>query len=110
MRYADNAKVVISQAITNADVNSEEIDLSQHYIYAAHAIWTDGASLVGTVKLQATIDGINWVDIEDSEQTATGSGSWMWNDTIAAYKKVRGVFDWTSGTGSVKWLFSTKGP
>ncbi len=95
--------------VTASDVHSQVITLTQDYGYAAQAVWS--GTLVGTIKLQATIDGTTWSDVAGSSQAVTsGSGSFLWNVNGAFYDSVRVYFTRASGTGSIVFNFETKGP
>lgn len=104
-------------AITSADVQSAVLSLLQMYGYAIQAEWT-GASLTGTVKLQASIDyqpanpaaNGTWSDIPGSAQAISGPGSFLWNVEGAFYPYVRAYFVYGSNSGSITFLQCAKGP
>lgn len=96
--------------VTNADVISNAIDISQDYGFAFQAIWTGSSPLVGTVKVQSTVDGNTWSDIPNTTQNVNGAGSFLWNVNGAFYSKARVYFTYTSGNGTIEFWASTKGP
>lgn len=108
MRFSKSPLAGTTSAIA-ANVTSNEILLDQDYGFAFQAIWT-GASLVGTVKLQSTVDGTTWTDITGTTQTVNGPGNFLWNVNGAFYWKARAFFTYTSGTGTITFWASTKGP
>lgn len=110
MRYSDNAKTVSTVAITNADIAGSVFDVSQDFLYAIQAVWTDSGSLSGTIKLQTSIDGTNWSDVTSSSQAVSGSNSFMWNIANVGYPKIRTFFTYTAGAGTLKVMSSNKGP
>jgi len=81
--------------------------------YSICASWTDGGSLVGSLKLQASnnalTDNVNstansaaiWVDIPGSTVAVSGAGSQFWNVADANYAAYRIVWTRTGGTGSL---------
>lgn len=107
MRYSP--VIGSQQTITNQNIASPTLQIDQQYGYAIHAMWID-ATLNGTVKLQASIDGDNWTDITGSTQTVSGPGDFMWNVNGAMYLYARAYFTWVSGSGYITFNSSTKGP
>ena len=41
--------------------------------YSIQAVWSNGSSLVGTMNIQASNDGINWSDIPNSSLPVSGN-------------------------------------
>lgn len=81
-----------SQSLTFGPQN-----LSQIYGYSIQAIYTTGAP-AGTLKLQASNDGINFCDIPGTPFAVTGTGSFLWNVSSSNYLYVQMV--WTPSGGS----------
>ena len=67
--------------------------------YAMHVDFS-GSDLAGTLKLQASLDGTDWVDVASSSQAITSAASHIWNVSNAAYEFVRAHWTYSSGTGN----------
>lgn len=103
-------------SIVASNITTVGLDLQQMYGYSIQAIWT-GAALVGTVKLQASLDynpatGFSgtWSDIGGSTEVVNGPGSFVWNVSNVFYPYVRLVFTYTSGSGAITVYQFAKGP
>jgi hypothetical protein len=64
-------------------------------------------SLAGVFKLEASIDGLNYVDVPDSEITITSPNVYLISVTSFAYRYIRSVFTRASGTGEIEATIST---
>jgi len=95
--------------ITSVDVPGVAVGLDQDYGYAVQAIWT-GGTLAGTVKLQASIDGVTWSDVTGTSQAVSGAGNFLWNVNGAFYAFVRAYFVYSSGSGAITYWTLVKGP
>jgi hypothetical protein len=74
--------------------------------YSVQAIWSAGSTPIGVLKLQATNDGTNWVDIGGSEAAVNGNtGSFMWNISDHSYDQVRLFYLRASGSGTLNAFF-----
>lgn len=58
-------------------------------------------TLAGTIKLQASIDDLNYVDIPDSIISVNGADVFLVSIAYFAYKYVRVVYTRTSGSGTI---------
>lgn len=89
--------------VVNGDMTSDLIsdvkDLSLVDGYAIYANWT--GSPVGTIKLQVSVDGTNFVDLSGSETEVNSAGEALWEVTTAYYDKVRTYYTFTSGSGTL---------
>lgn len=101
-----NVKIV-TDASMGASVESEVVDLSKTNGYSIYAKWT--GSPVGIVKLQASLDNVNFVDIIDSSSAVSGAGDILWEVTTAFYDKVKLVYTRTSGSGVLNVQINGKG-
>lgn len=84
------------------------------------AITETSASLVGTLKLQASNNAFSeltsnepnpsavWVDIPISEQAVSGTGTAFWECELARYEAVRIVWTRVSGDGTITPYFLAK--
>lgn len=64
------------------------------------AVDFSGSDLAGTLKLQCSNDASDWVDVANSSQSVTAAASHIWNVFDAAYRYVRAVWTYSSGTGT----------
>ena len=78
--------------------------------FALQAIWSDGSSPVGTLKLQASNDDSNWEDITGATFSVSGnSGHSMINVAEVFYTYVRAVYTRSSGSGNLLFRIQNKG-
>ena len=104
-----NDEILNATGVT-ASATSEEQPLDFTYGYAIYASWTEEvASLAGNIKIQASVDGTNWVDVPTTQEAVSGSGDFMWNITDAFYNKLRVILTVTSGTAGVTARINAKG-
>lgn len=61
------------------------------------------ASIIGSLKLQASNDGTNFADIASTTQAVsiTASAAFYWSLADQQYRYVRAVWTYTSGTGAI---------
>lgn len=83
-----------------ASWTSEKVFLADLKVFAISVDFS-GSNVVGTLKLQASIDGSVWVDIAGSSQAVTASADHMWAAEGAGYPYVRVDWTYTSGTGNM---------
>jgi hypothetical protein len=84
----------------SADFESEAIRLSLNIGFSVQMTWS-GTSPVGQAKLQASINGTDYVDIDDSADTISGNtGTTIWTVRNASYRWVKVVYTRTSGSGT----------
>lgn len=100
-------KPLISNGAMTTNLTSPSVDLSKIVGYCVYAKWT--GSPAGAIKLQASLDDTNFVDIQYSEQAISGAGDFMWNVSNAFYDKVRVVFTFSGGTGTLNAQINGKG-
>lgn len=101
-----NYKIVTDGSMTT-DITSEVVDLSLANGYAIQA-WFTG-SPVGSLKLEASNDGIQWTDISDSITAVSAAGTLIWKEDSAMYDKVRAVYTFSSGSGTLNIQINGKG-
>lgn len=101
-----NYKILTAGSMATS-LTSSAVDLSRVDGYSIYAKWT-GAP-VGTIKLQASLDGINYVDYPSSTSTVNGAGDIIWEVTTAFYDKIQVVYTRTSGTGTLDVQINGKG-
>ncbi len=74
--------------------------LGDEKYYDIQAVFT-GSNVVGTFKLQESVNGVDFVDIANKSTSVTSSASAIQGDNVAQYPWVRFVWDYTSGTGNI---------
>lgn len=89
------------------DVTSAAFDLGDITVYGVQVIFT-GANVVGTLTLEASNNGSNFVTVASSSQAVTASAGAYWSVTGAGYRYVRVAWDYTSGTGNITVELSAK--
>lgn len=106
---------IITDASMAANVTSSVVDMTHKeraramFEYSIQAIWSSGSSPVGTLKIQASIDGSTFVDISGTVVGVTGnSGSVMWNVEGHSYKFLQLVYTRSSGSGTLNAYFNGK--
>jgi hypothetical protein len=96
-------KGILASQSAAADLNSLTLDLGDITTYAIQVSFTAiPASIVGTLKLQASVDSVYWADITGSPQavnkvTADAPYSHTWSGPSEGYRYVRVNWDYTSG-------------
>jgi len=91
----DPYRLVVS-AVKSASFQSERLESIAYFGMAVQVNISLAASLSGTMKLQASNDGINWIDLSGCCSSSlvnisfTGNSSEMWHyTTILAFKWIR---------------------
>lgn len=92
-----------------ADVISNYYDLNDIKDFCA-AVTFSGTDLVGTLKLQASLDLVTWFDVPDSTEAVTASTSVIWSSAPCTYRYIRINWDYTSGTGNISARLFLKDP
>lgn len=83
-----------------SDVNSGVYDLVDLKLGAIQVNFS-GADVVGTLKLQASLDNTVWMDVEGSTQSVSASTPHIWDITETGVRYLRVNWDYTSGTGNI---------
>ncbi len=76
-----------------------DYDLKDLRVYGVEAVFT-GSDVVGTFKLQKSINGSTFVDITGKSTSVTASAPTVLDDE-ANYRFLRVNWDYTSGTGNI---------
>ena len=84
----------------SSDVNSGILSLGDNYRAYIQTTFT-GVDVEGTLKLQASIDKVTWVDVQNSSQAVTASGNYVYDDVDTAAPYIRLAWTYTSGTGNI---------
>lgn len=91
----------------SADITSISIPLTSYYGFAVQALYTGSPN--GTLRLQASVDNTNWVDIGDSIVTITSAGTWIWNFIGNFCANMRVAYTASSGSGTLSAIIFAKG-
>ena len=102
------ADKIISAGDLSGNITSETIDVRLQYGWSVIAAWT-GTAPSGTIKVQASPDGVLWVDTGVSASLSGNTGSYFVNKEWQFYPYLRIVYTRTAGTGSVDIWFAGKG-
>jgi len=99
-----------SQVLTST-TNTTTKDVYNCDRYAIQADYTGTFS--GSLKLQVSNDEadsvVNWVDLTGSSIAITSAGSYIWNVKQVAYRAVRVVYTYTSGSVTLSLSITNKG-
>lgn len=98
---------ILTNGVMTSTLTSTAMDLSRIDGYAIYAKWT--GTPVGDIKLQASVDGTNYIDYPGSDIAITAAGDAIWEVTTAYYDKIRVVYTFTSGTGTLNVQINGKG-
>lgn len=101
-------KVLISVLAKAASFDSEIFDIQDMSGFSVQAKWTDKGSLAGSIKLQASNDGTNFVDLATLTATFSGSGSILWNVSGAYYRYVKVVVTISGGSADISAFGNAK--
>lgn len=91
---------LVSAADAGSNITSVAINLGDLETFSIHCDFSSG-TLNGTVKLQASNDDSDYVDVSGSSQSISSGASHIFNVVNAAYKFVRVDWAQTSGTGTL---------
>lgn len=94
-------KQIIPQSDASVSTTSNNLDLGDLKDVSIQVTFT-GSDVVGTLKLEASNNGTDFVDVDSSSQSVTASGDHMWNIAVANYRWLRADWAYTSGTGTIK--------
>lgn len=91
----------------NQSSSAQKIDYTIGYSVQANLSGSNGR---GTLSLQASIDGTNFAEVQNSSVLMSSSGTYVWNVMSANYDYVRFNLASSAGAnGSLTVLFYSKG-
>lgn len=102
MAFQPNFRVInvsfndLTSASMSSDIESDIIFSPCHSL-AVQAIYT--GSPVGTLKIQYSLDKINWSDLPNSGEGVNGAGNTIWNISDHAVLYARVTYARQTGTG-----------
>jgi hypothetical protein len=99
--------LILTDGDMSGNLETDVIDTSRLDAVVFYAKFT--GSPVGTLKVQVSIDDINYVDLPDSEVSVTAAGDFMWNIVDTNFDKIKVVYTATSGSGTINIRANTKG-
>lgn len=91
---------LMSAANAGANATSVPSTLGDLKDFSIHIDFSSG-TLNGTLTLECSNDGSDWVTVSGSTQSVASGASHMWNISNACYRYVRVAWAWTSGTGTL---------
>lgn len=95
--------LLLASVAATSNRTSGQFDLVDLTTYAVQVNFSDGAGdLVGSLKLQCSLDNSTWVDVSGSTQAITASADHVWDVTASGYRYFRAVWTFTSGTGNIE--------
>lgn len=99
-------RVKAQNAVSTATSSvSLPIDASRLVNWAVHWIWT--GTTRGDLKVQASLDGVNWFDFPNASKNVNSSpGQHMFQYSGGGVYVFRSVFNRTSGSGTLTAIFS----
>jgi hypothetical protein len=95
MRIID--KKILDASAVIADTASEVLDVTHQVGISVQVDWTS-TTAAAVLTLQASNDGITWVDLASTVTVNNNSGMEMLYATDFHYKFARVEVDWTSGS------------
>ncbi len=97
------ASILVNAADASTDIlGSAPVLVGDEKYYSFQAVFGGvSADLVGTFKLQSSVNGSTWVDISGKSTSVTGSTSTLLTGVNVGEPYVRFYWDYTSGTGTI---------
>lgn len=104
-----NVKLIKALETTSKSASFNlDIDLQHAYGYSIVQTVSGGAGLTSATKLQASVDGVTFVDFGSSTNTST-DGSYLWNVADAMYRHLRIVTTISAGSANYQVRVNVKG-
>lgn len=102
----DTVKLQDAVAMTSTS-QSTAADAGPFNNWSMSFVWT--GTPTGTVTVETSPNGTNWVTLSGSSQATGGAaGSFTVNQSGSGHRYIRGVYTFTSGTGSITTYFTGK--
>ncbi len=102
MASINSSAVLVSGASMAASITGPIVNLNNVAGYAIQFAWSGGATPVGTVSLQVSLDGVNFTALTGATASVSGnSGNAVFTSGNAYYLYVQPIYTFTSGTGSM---------
>lgn len=98
--YHISKTTVIDAEAMASNISSDILQVGEMGCYCVQAVWSAGASPVGSLSLQASNDGITFTEVS-SGSVSGNSGSLMFNVERHAYEFIQLVYTATSGDATM---------
>jgi len=92
-----------------ADVTGTAFTVQHTPIVCIQAVWSAGATPVGTLQLQGSVDGTNFFNVGSTVAVSGNSGTAQVTDANAGYLYARMIYTRTSGTATLNAYAEAKG-
>jgi len=99
-------KVIDNQPMT-ADITSDHVNIQLSQAVALQFSWSGGGTPIGSMIVQVSIDGVNFVDLS-SQALSGNSGSFIFNIEEPGYSYVKAKYAFTSGNANLTVIVSGK--
>lgn len=104
-----NDVLFTDEAVQNETTTSEAVEIAHIYGFSVWASWA-GSTITGSIKVEGSIDGTNWLEVASSNQTISAASSYLWNISDAMYRYFRlSVTSDDTNTITVNAKFYAKG-
>jgi len=108
-----SSKKVIDAAAISATGTVVSSAIPVEYMLGFSIVLSTVSTATGAAKLQASMDGVIWIDLPNSGATANisvaGAGDRLWNVTDVFYPQVRVSYTNTANSGTLDVTFFAKG-
>ena len=104
--HARNETIINAQSM-GSDVTSSSENTNNIRSFSIHVFWSGGGTPIGSLILQASNDGTNFVDVETNSVTGN-SGGIMYNVENPSYSYARVKYVRTSGSATMSAVFNSK--
>lgn len=92
-----------------ADQTSAAENIDSVISFAVQFSWEGGTTINGTLMVEGSLDGSNFVPVEQLALVNEDDGNYLVNIERAGYSYMRASWDYTSGTGgTLTVLFNSK--
>lgn len=98
-------------AITGTNAYTSDA-IAMYEVALCAIVLTTTSTATGAAKLQGSVDGVTWVDLANSGQTAnlnvTGANSYYWNLSGISFRQLRVVYTNTANSGTISGVWYAK--
>lgn len=100
---------LVDSVSMGANITSSAVNVQEAVSYSVHAIWSAGATPIGTLDLQASNDGVNYQSVLSAPAAVSGnSGQILINIEKHAYAYIQVVYTRTSGSATLNVYVNAK--
>lgn len=83
-----NDVLFTNEAVSDETTVSEAVEIAHIYGFSVWASWS-GTTISGSIKIEGSIDGTNFLEVASSNQTISAASSYLWNISDAMYRYFR---------------------